>query len=285
MDFMSFFFRQLFDKPSPIPADINLEGQTALVTGSNVGLGFEAVRKLVQHKISRVILAIRSVRNGEAAKTKLQEEYPKCVIEVWELDQNSFESITAFQRRAEGLDRLDIVILNAGVMKSKFIRSASGHELHLQVNYLSTALLSLLLLAPLKATAKLVGRSSHLTAVISEMHMWTSFKQRSAPNIFEKLDDDNSFSSDVYNVSKLLGILWIRELASKTTSSEVIINTVNPGLCWSKLHRDQENFGFTVFKRICARTTAQGGHCLIDAVTVKQAESHRGYLSEQKLKP
>ena len=74
-----------------------LEGQTALITGSNVGLGFEATRELVQHKISRVILAVRSTENGETAKIKLQEKHPKCKIEVWELDQNSVESMTAFQ--------------------------------------------------------------------------------------------------------------------------------------------------------------------------------------------
>ena len=169
-------------------------------------------------------------------------------------------------------------------MKTQFIKSASGHELHLQVNYLSTALLSLLLLTPLRATVKITGRPSHLTVVTSELHISASFRQRSAPNIFEKFDDEISFSPELYNVSKLLGIVWVRELAANIRSSEVIINTVNPGLCWSTLHRDQENFGFTVFKHICAWTAAQGGHCLADAVTVKQAECHGGYLSEQKLK-
>lgn len=285
MGFASFFYRQLSDKPSPIPSSISLAGQTAIVTGSNIGLGLEVTRELIDHNISRVILAVRRLQNGEAAKTQLQTNHPDCDIQVWELDQDKFASITAFRKRAQTLDRLDIVILNAGVMKKKFVRSSSGHELTLQVNYLATALLTLLLLPTLKTTAKLTGQPSHLTIVTSELHMWTSFKQRSAPNLFNLLDDEHSFTPEAYNISKLLVVFWVRDLASKTDPSDVIVNCVNPGLCWSSLHRDDDNFGLRMFKHLCAWTSAQGGHCLADAAVVKQAESHGGYLSEQKLNP
>jgi NAD(P)-dependent dehydrogenase (short-subunit alcohol dehydrogenase family) len=285
MGFLGFFYRQLSDKPSPTPTSISLAGQTAIVTGSNVGLGLEAARQLIEHKLSRLILAVRSSQNGESAKIELQKKHPECAVEVWELDQNSFASVTAFAKRANGLDRLDLVVLNAGVMKRKYVQSASGHELHLQVNYLATALLTLSLLPALKKTAKLAGRPSHMTVVTSELHMWTSFKQRSAPNLFHKLDDKAAFSPDHYNVSKLLGVLWAQELASRTPSTEVVINTVNPGLCWSSLHRDDENFGFRVFKHMCAWSSEQGAYCIVDAAIAKQAESHGCYLSEQKVTP
>lgn len=285
MGFVSFIYRQLSHKPSPIPSSISLAGKTAIITGSNVGLGLEASRELIDHNISRVILAVRRLQNGEAAKTQLQTNHPECDIQVWELDQDTFTSVTAFGKRAQALDRLDIVILNAGVMKKKFVRSSSGHESTLQVNYLATALLMLLLLPILKTTAKFTAQPSHLTVVTSELHMWTSFKQRSAPNLFELLDDEHSFTPEVYNISKLLVVFWVRDLALKTDPSEVIVNCVNPGLCWSSLHRDDDNFGLHMFKQLCAWTSAQGGHCLADAAVVKQAESHGGYLSEQMLTP
>ena len=285
MGFTSFFYHQLYDKPKPTPTTINLSGQTAIITGSNVGLGLEATRELIERRISRVILAVRSLENGETAKAQLQKGNPDCTIEVWELDQNDFASVTAFGKRAQALNRLDIAILNAGVMKREYIQAPSGHELHLQINYLATALLSLLLLPRLKENAKAAGQPSHLTIVTSEMHMWTPFKQRSAPNLFQELDKKSAFSPDNYNVSKLLQVLWVQELASKTQPSEVIINTVNPGLCWSSLHRDQDEFGLRFFKHLCAWTSAQGGHCIVDAAIVKQAESHGGYVSGQKMMP
>lgn len=282
MGFLSFCYRQLSKKPSPIPASIDLAGQTAIITGSNSGLGLEAARELVTHRIGRLVLAVRNPQSGEEAKESLQRINSECAIEVWELDQNSFASIEAFGKRAEKLDRLDTVILNAGVMKQKYIKSSTGHELHLQVNYLSTALLSLLLLPPLKSTAKLATKPSRLTFVTSELHMWTPFKQRTAIDLFQKLDDKDSFTPDHYNVSKLLGVLWVQELASKIDSSEVVINSVNPGLCWSSLHRDDDNFGFRAFKHLFAWTSAQGGHCLADAAIVQSSESHGNYLSEQR---
>ncbi|MCJ1349909.1 hypothetical protein MMC31_008152 [Peltigera leucophlebia] len=265
MGFVSFFYRQLSDKPSPILSSISLAGQTAIVTGSNVGLGLEATRELIDHKISRVILAVRSLQKGEAAKTQLQTNHPDCDIQVWELDQDKFASINAFRKRAQTLDRLDIVILNAGVMKKKFVRSSSGHELNLQVNYLVTALLTLFLLPTLKITAKLTGQPSRLTIVTSEMHMWTSFKQRSAPSLFDLLDDEHSFTPEAYNVSKLLVVFWAYVGAPCTEMTTT--------------------FGSRMFKHLCAWTSAQVGHCLADAAVVKQAESHGGYLSEQKLNP
>lgn len=285
MGFVSFIYRQLSHKPSPISSSISLAGRTAIITGSNVGLGLEASRELIDHNISRVILAVRRLQNGEAAKTELQTNHPECDIQVWELDQDTFASVTTFGKRAQALDRLDIVILNAGVMKKKFVRSSSGHESTLQVNYLATALLTLLLLPILKTTAKLTAQPSHLTVVTSELHMWTSFKQRSAPNLFKLLDDEHSFTPEVYHVSKLLVVLWVRDLALKTDPSDVIVNCVNPGLCWSSLHRDDDNFGLRMFKQLCAWTSAQGGHCLADAAVVKQTESHGGYISEQMLNP
>ncbi|KAI4157167.1 MAG: hypothetical protein LQ342_008496 [Letrouitia transgressa] len=283
MGFLSFCYRQSFEKPSPIPANVDLAGQTLVVTGANVGLGLETTKELVAHKIGRVILAVRNVQRGDEARTELRKISATCIIEVWELDQNSFTSIEAFGKRAQMLDRVDIVILNAGVMKKNYIKSTSGHELHLQVNYLSTALLSLLLFPPLKTTSKMAMKPSHMTVVTSEMHMWTSFKQRTAADLFQKLDDESSFTPDHYSISKLLGVLWVQELALKTDSAEVIINAVNPGLCWSSLHRDDDSFGFRAFKHLFAWSSAQGGHCLADAATVQQRESHGGYLSEQKL--
>lgn len=171
MGFPGFCYRQWFVQPSPVPANINLAGETAIVTGADVGLRTEASKQFVAHTISRIILAVRNAQRGEEARMELRKVDPECIFEAWELEQNSFASIVAFGKRAQTLDRVDMVILNAGVMKKEYIKSPTGYELHLQVNYLSTALLSLLLLPPLKATSELAMRPSHMIVVTSEMHM------------------------------------------------------------------------------------------------------------------
>ena len=63
------------------------------------------------------------------------------------------------------------------------------------------------------------------------------------------MGDNETFGSqmDRYYSSKLLNVLWTRSLVEKVPASEVIINPVNPGLCYSRLHRDQASGFIKVF--------------------------------------
>ena len=58
------------------PADpaVSFTGKTVLVTGSNVGLGYEAAIKYAQKGASKLILAVRSVDKGEQAKSEIIEK-------------------------------------------------------------------------------------------------------------------------------------------------------------------------------------------------------------------
>lgn len=87
-----------------------------------------------------------------------------------------------------------------------------------------------------------------------------------------------------YNVSKLLEVFAVRELAGKTRQSEpkVAINMLNPGLCHSALMRSakgMQGMGLTVMKALLARTTEEGSRTLVHAAVVGM-ESHGKYLSE-----
>lgn len=96
------------------------------------------------------------------------------------------------------------------------------------------------------------------------------------------MDDPTSFKkgTDRYYSSKLLNILWLRELSGRT-SSDVVINGVNPGFCASVLHRSHAGFGGAI--RIFAWTAEQGGHCLADAAMQHTAE-RAAYISDQIIK-
>ncbi len=286
MGFAGFVYRQALVHPQ-VPDGLELSGQTVLVTGSNVGIGFEACRQLIGFGVSRIIMAVRKTLNGERAKIELLKSGPSCDIEVWELDMDSYESIMAFGRRVQALDRLDIVMLNAGVKKPEYTQNTlTGHETTIQVNHLATSLLSLLLLPTLQASAARFGGPSRMTITSSEVHMWTSFKEQKAPNILENLDDPGTFTNpDRYNVSKLLNVLWARELAAQVSPRQVIINTVNPGLVKSSLHRENTSQLEKGFTAILGRTAEEGARALVDAASVKGVSSHGGYTSECKEVP
>lgn len=135
------FFRQLTFKPKPLSSDIRIDGQTAIVTGaSNGSLGSEAAKELASHGLARLILAIRNAAatSAEVAKQQIIEQGAEsattCDVQVWEVDYESFESMSAFAARARSeLDRLDIVILCAGVKNLGFARAKTGHESNIQV--------------------------------------------------------------------------------------------------------------------------------------------------------
>ena len=96
-------------------------GQTVIVTGSNVGLGLEAARHFTRLNAETVILAVRSLEKGEAAKRSIEETTGrKGVVEVWQLDLSSYESVKQFAKKAEGLKRLDVIVENAGIARETY---------------------------------------------------------------------------------------------------------------------------------------------------------------------
>lgn len=288
-NFISMVWYQLTFKPQPLPDDIRLEGQTAIVTGSNVGLGFEAARELASHGLARLILAVRDPAKGEAAKTKIAREAPECDIQVWSLDQESWDSMATFAERARTeLDRVDIVLLNAGLKRLEYTRSPTGHEAHVQTNHLGTALLSLLLAEPLRRTARQTRKPSRLTITASSVAFWAPIndvqKPKGGKGILAWLDDPASFVPGVshYCLSKLLDIFWTRALAPRFDPKEVIVNTLNPGWCESSFHRaDPQSERFSKY---LAWSSAQGAYHLTDAA-VRHPDSHGAYLSEQRIRP
>lgn len=168
----------------------------------------------------------------------------------------------------------------------------------LKVNHLGTAYLSLLLLPHLRTTAKQTCRPARLTIVASEVHFWTPFTERNTASILHRLDEESSFKPgdmERYNTSKLLNVLWTRQISSRAASSAaggsgsgsessfVTINAVNPGFCASALHRLHAMPGQALIIRMLAWTPAQGGHCLTDAVC-RHDDQRGAYISEQEIK-
>jgi NAD(P)-dependent dehydrogenase (short-subunit alcohol dehydrogenase family) len=222
-------------------------GQTIIVTGSNTGLGKEAVRHFVRLGAAHVIIACRSLEKGEAAKADIDrtERCKKDVVQVWKLDLASYESTIQFAERVEREipgGRLDKALLNAGITPDGW-NYAEENEATITVNVVSTFLLAYLLLPKLKQTATKYNIRPNLTITASEVHFWAKFQERSEPEgqIFAKLSEKpkNATSMSVgmerYEVSKLLEVLIIREMADRSGGKNgnpvVTINCVNPGLC------------------------------------------------------
>lgn len=277
---MNWYYSQLFVTP-PYPAK-SYKGQTVVVTGSNVGLGFEAARHFARLNAAKVILAVRNVEAGETAKDAIESStHRKGCCEVWQLDLASVESVKAFGERAAKLERLDVVVENAAIANPDTFAKVGGHERHITINVISTLLLGLLLLPKLQATAEAFPDCSppHLTYVTSELHAHTQFPERHKGDMIAALDDEKATDmAERYPTSKLMELLLVRELAGRVAGKGVVINMVNPGLCHSRLARDY-GWGFWLFKLLFARSTEVGSRTLLAGASAG-VSSHGSYMSD-----
>lgn len=96
----------------------DLSGQVIIVTGGNVGLGYETIRQLSKRNPTRIYLGARSRQKAEKAILDLRQENPKaCPIEFLEIDLASFASVKAAAVEFFGKEScLDILVNNAGIM-------------------------------------------------------------------------------------------------------------------------------------------------------------------------
>lgn len=276
---MGFFYSQLFVTPQ-IPAKASFAGQTVIITGSNTGLGKEAARHVARLGVSKLIIAVRNLDAGEAARQDIIQT-TRCApsaIEVWKLDLGSFDSVKAFASRANELPRIDVLTQGAGISTSKYT-TFENHESTITVNVISLFLLTCLMLPKLQRSAKEHSINPRLTIVASEVHAWTQFPEQHASSIFAALDDPATKTmGSRYMTSKLLEVLIVRELAPRLADSGVIFNMLNPGLNKTTLGKG-ESFILTIVQTLLGRGVEVGSRTYI-AAAVAGRESHGAYMTD-----
>lgn len=281
MGMLEFLYSQLL--VTPVHPTTSCEGQTIIVTGSNCGLGKEAARHFARLGASKVILAVRNIKAGEAAKCDIKNT-TKCnpaAIEVWPLDLASYGFIELFADRAAKLPRVDVLLENAGIATNNW-EIVQGHERTIAINVISTFYLAMVMLPKLISSAKEFGIQPRLTVVSSEVHSWAEFPEWKEPRIFDALKDQSKGTfQERYPTSKLLELLIIRKIALELEGSGVILNALNPGLCHSQLAREGNTF-LTIMKFCFSRTTEMGSRTLV-ASAMAGPESHGKYMHNGKV--
>ena len=113
--------------------DVDLNGKTVIITGSNVGIGKEAATTLAKMG-ARVVLACRNLEKAEAARQDIVRKLGRddAPVEIEQLDTSDLESVRAFAKRwaARPKDRQSIYFLsnNAGALSNSKATSSQGHE-------------------------------------------------------------------------------------------------------------------------------------------------------------
>lgn len=117
-------------------------GRTAIVTGSNAGVGFETALALYEYG-ARVILACRNLKSAEEAIANMKQHNGPGSLEAAWLDLSSLQSVRQFAEKfGKEYKRLDLLINNAGVMIPPASKTVEGFELQFGVNFLGHFALS-----------------------------------------------------------------------------------------------------------------------------------------------
>ncbi|KAG9316765.1 hypothetical protein JVU11DRAFT_2827 [Chiua virens] len=291
--FDSFSFLRQQWTTIPVP-NADISNKSIVVTGANVGLGFEAAVHLAKLKPERLLLTTRDEAKGRQTKQDIEERstIKNLNVDVWPLELTSFDSVRKFADRveSEGLS-MNALIANAAVSPIVYAKTQDGWEPTLQVNYLSTALLSILMLPHLVKTAT-PTEASRLVIVSSEAHFLARelTGANGWPSILGKLNDEEyctpSVMRDRYQLSKLLEVMFVRELASRLPDpTPVAVSAINPGFCHSRLTRSLESnslLGFVIYvdKALLARTAEAGSRTLVHpAVEPSERARHGRYVT------
>jgi NAD(P)-dependent dehydrogenase (short-subunit alcohol dehydrogenase family) len=197
---------------------MNMDGRTALVTGSTDGVGRYVAASLAASG-ARVLIHGRDSGRGKALAAEIKRAGRGEAV----FYQADLSSLAGARQLAEAVladnKRLDLFISNAGIGSQnqgpQRQTSADGFELRFAVNYLSGFLLAYLLLPLLKASAP-----SRIVNV-------ASLGQH--PIDFDDVMITRGYSgSRAYAQSKLSQIMFTIDLAEQLKGSGVTVNSLHP---------------------------------------------------------
>ena len=198
----------------------DLEGRTVLITGGNSGIGKATATALTRAGASVVITARNAERGRQAVEEIRTGSGGQGSIQVRALDLARLASVrSCAQDFLAEFPRLDVLILNAGLTAAKRTVTEDGFETLFQVNHLSHFLLTNLLRERLVASAP-----ARVVVVSSSSH-----RQAGALD-FEDLQSERGFMGlRAYARTKLMNVLFARELARRLHGTGVTVNALHPG--------------------------------------------------------
>jgi len=218
----------------------DLKGKVAVVTGGNSGIGIETVKALASAG-ARVVLCSRSVEAGEKAVEdyvrasegrEIQGGYsvPSADVRVVQLDLADLASVDRTVKELEGEERIDYLVLNAGVMAGPKRTTKQGFERQIGTNHFGHFYLTKQLLPRMKEQED----PSRVVVVASTAHQFGSLD-------LSDLNYQNGRKYTpwgAYGQSKLANILFAKGLNDRLKGTKITANCLHPGVIATPLWRD-----------------------------------------------
>jgi len=197
-----------------------LDGKTVVITGANTGIGKETALDLSRRGAKIVMLDV-NVEKGELAADEVRKSSEGDVI-FQKIDLASLKSVReCCDQLGNSLDKIDILINNAGIGAIPKRMTEDGLEKQIGTNYFGHFLLTNLLMPLIKKAApgaRIINVTS--SAYKSGQIQWEDINWENTPY--------DSYRA--YQQSKLAIVLFSKELARRVDGSGVTVYAVHPGV-------------------------------------------------------
>ena len=205
-----------------VVAGLDLSGRTVVVTGATSGRGKETARALASAGAA-VVVCGRDDAKGAAVVGEIGGATTYQHLDLADLDGTR----TGADELLSRIERLDVLVNNAGVMACPLSRTTDGFEMQFGTNHLGHFLLTARLLPLLAASAP-----SRIVNLSSQGHLIAGVD----------LDDPNYRHRDydkweAYGQAKSANILFTRELERRFGDHGIHAYAVHPGMIITELGR------------------------------------------------
>ena len=240
------FFNMCGSAPAFMPDQSipSLQDKVILVTGGNVGLGKETILQLAKHNPAKIYLASRTESKARDAIRSINEQLStKANVEYLPLDLSSLKSVEAAANHVNASsERLDVLILNAGIMAMPYSKTDCGHDIQLGTNHIGHFTLTKLLLPLLEKSAAGPGGDVRIISLASEANQMAPGIDTIVSN--EKLAKKGNWTR--YGASKAANILFAAEMARRYPAFKSV--SLHPGIIKTDLWKsNSENGGVVGF--------------------------------------
>ena len=214
-----------------------MEDKTVVITGATSGLGRATALQLARKGAFVIIIARSNTKANEVIK-EIKKEGGKGQFIISDLSsmkdtKEAAESITKV------VDRLDVLINNAGAYFPKYRETSEGFESTLALNYLSPFLLTHHLIKQMEQTASEYGEA-RIVNISSTMHK--------SPINWDDLNyKETTYNSSLaYEQSKHLLTSFTYYLSRKLKETGITVNCIHPGFVKTALAKSGFPFPMNV---------------------------------------